>query len=149
VAARSLVAADIELLDGNPEEAVTILRWGHDALEEMGATSVLATVGAFLADAELAAGAASAAVRHARQSAERAAEEDIATQVMWRVARGQAEDDQALLREAVLLAEQTDHPDLQARALAALGELDAAARIYEGKGNVTAARRLAAAAGSS
>ena len=53
VVARTLVAADIELLDGNPEEAASILRWGYDALEEMGATSLLATVGAFLADAEL------------------------------------------------------------------------------------------------
>jgi hypothetical protein len=68
---------------------------------------------------------------------------------MWRVAQGQAESDQALLREAVLLAEQTDYPDLQARALAAVGELDAAARVYEAKGNLTAARHLAAAAGSS
>jgi class 3 adenylate cyclase/tetratricopeptide (TPR) repeat protein len=149
VVGRSLVAADIELLDGNPSEAARILRWGYDALQEMGATSVLATVGAFLADAELAAGATSEAVRHARLSAERAADEDVATQVMWRVAQGQAEDDETLLREAVLLAEQTDHPDLQARALAALGELDVAAGIYEAKGNVTAARRLAAAAGSS
>jgi class 3 adenylate cyclase/tetratricopeptide (TPR) repeat protein len=149
VVTRSLVAADIELLDGNPGEAATILRWGYRQLDEMGATSVLATVGAFLADAELAAGAASEAVRHARLSAERAADEDIATQVMWRVARGQAENDLALLREAVLLVEQTDYPDLQARALAALGEVDAAARIYEAKGNLTAARHLAAAAGSS
>jgi class 3 adenylate cyclase len=149
VVARSLVAADIELLDGNPAEAANILRWGYDSLEEMGATSVLATVGAFLADAELTAGATAKAVTYARISAERAAEEDVATQVMWRVARGQAEDDEALLREAVRLAEQTDHPDLQARSLAALGELEAAARVYEAKGNVTAARRLATAAGSS
>jgi hypothetical protein len=149
VAARTLVAADIELLDGNPEEAARILRWGYDALDEMGATSVLSTVGAFLADAELAAGSTAEAVRYARISADRAAEEDVVTQVMWRVARGQAEDDEALLREAVRLAEQTDHPDLQARSLAALGELEQAARIYEAKGNRTAARRLAAAAGSS
>jgi class 3 adenylate cyclase/tetratricopeptide (TPR) repeat protein len=149
VAGRSLVAAEIELLDGNPEEAATILRWAYDQLEEMGATSVMSTVAAFLADAHCAAGDTAQAIRFAGISAGLGAEEDVVTQVMWRVARGKAEDDDELLRDAVRLAGPTDYPDLQARALAALGETAAASRIYEAKRNVTAVRRLAAATGPS
>jgi class 3 adenylate cyclase/tetratricopeptide (TPR) repeat protein len=149
IAARSLVAAEIELLDGNADEAVKILAWAYDALREMGATSVMSTMAAFLADASYASGDTPAAVRHAEISAEHAADEDVVTQVMWRIARGTAEEDEELLREAVRLAEATDYPDLQARALAALGEIDAACRIYESKGNLAAARTLAAATGSS
>ncbi len=86
-------------------------------------------------------------------SRDHVAEEDVATQVMWRLARAKAAHEPDLARQAVQLAEQTDSPDLKARALLGLwqvtGDSEARARAvaeYERKGNVAAVARLAARA---
>jgi class 3 adenylate cyclase/tetratricopeptide (TPR) repeat protein len=143
-AGRSLDAAEIELLAGNPDEAVAILRWACGKLEELGIQSVRATVSAFLADALCEVGDFAEAKRFADVAAESGAHDDVVTQVMWRIARSKADGDPQLAREAHTLAQTTDYPDLKARAFIALGELAQARRLYEAKGNVAAAERLLA-----
>jgi tetratricopeptide (TPR) repeat protein len=143
VAARSLVAAEIETLAGRIDEAAAILRWGFDEVKKMGITSVMSTIAAYLGDALAGLGSDDEALRYSMLSEQHAAKGDVATQVMWRVARAKVKRDDSLGREAVRLAEATDHPDLKARAHAGSGEIDAARRIYEVKGNVAAAARLA------
>jgi class 3 adenylate cyclase/tetratricopeptide (TPR) repeat protein len=143
IAARSLVAAEIETLAGRPDAAANLLRWGFGEVQEMGITSVMSTIAAYLADALAAQGSDDEALHYSMLSEQHAAHVDVATQVMWRVVRAKVERDDGLGREAVRLAETTDHPDLKARALAGGGEIDAARKIYEAKGNVAAAARLA------
>jgi class 3 adenylate cyclase/tetratricopeptide (TPR) repeat protein len=144
IATRSLIAAEIEALAGRPREATTILRWAFGELREMGASSAMSTVAAFLADALVAEGSIDEAIRYSDFSERHAAGLDIATQVMWRVARANATHDPALAREAVELAEPTDYTDIRVRALLAVGDTDGAAREYERKGNVAGIRRIAA-----
>ena len=145
IATRSLIAADIESLAGRPHEATAILRWAFEELEEMGASSAMSTVAAFLADTLAAEGSIEDAVRFSEVSERHAADLDVATHVMWRVARANATADLALAREAVALAGPTDYTDIRARALLAVGDSDRAAREYERKGNVAGVRRIAAA----
>ncbi|HEU6445831.1 MAG TPA: adenylate/guanylate cyclase domain-containing protein [Gaiellaceae bacterium] len=148
-AARSLIPAEIELLAGNPGEAVSMLRWAHDTLDEMGVVSLRATIAAFLADALYEAGDVREARRFVDTAEELGAADDLVTQVMWRIARSKIESDSKLAEEALRLAETTDYPDLKARALVAVGELDAARIVYEAKGNVAAASQLLARHGAS
>jgi ATP/maltotriose-dependent transcriptional regulator MalT len=149
IGVRSLIAAEIELLAGQPDEAVTILRWGMESLREMGVTSATSTVAAFLSDALVTAGSADEAVRCAELTAETSDETDVVNQVLWRVAKARATGDATLAREAVQRAESTDYPDLRARAWLAAGEFEKARLIYEAKGNVAAADRLSAQARTS
>jgi class 3 adenylate cyclase/tetratricopeptide (TPR) repeat protein len=161
---RSLIAAEIESLDDNVDAAVVGLLAAHATANEMNARSVSATIAAFLADALCDKQNYAEAARFSELTEREAASDDLVAQVLWRSSRarvlaergssGQAE---ALAREAVRLAEPTDFPDLQARALlahaavlAAVGQrTDAtelrhrATRLYEGKGNVVAARKTA------
>jgi hypothetical protein len=102
-------------------------------------------VAAFLADALAGEGSIDDAIRSSQLSERHAADLDIATQVMWRVARANATGDVALAQRAVELAEPTDFTDIRARALLAVGDRVGAAREYECKGNVAAVARIAAA----
>jgi class 3 adenylate cyclase/tetratricopeptide (TPR) repeat protein len=140
----SLVAAEIEFLKGNPGEAVSILRWGCETLNELGMLSLRSTIASFLADALCTIGEPAEARHFAEEAARDGAAEDIVTQVMWRVARSKADGREQLAEEANRLAQATDYPDLKARALLALGEDAEARRIYEAKGNVAAASQLLA-----
>ena len=143
IAARSLIAAEIEALAGSPSEATAILRWAFGELREMGITSTTSTVAAFLADALAAEGSMDEAIHYSKVSEQHAADFDVATQVMWRVARANATRNLALAREAVELAEPTDYSDIRARALLAVGDADGAVREYERKGNLAGIRRIA------
>jgi class 3 adenylate cyclase len=145
----ALIAAEIESLAGRPSEAARILRWAFDEVSAMGFTSVLSTIAGFLADALAAEGSYDEATHYSKISESNAADADVASQVMWRVARAKASGSPDLAREAVELAEPTDYPDLKAHALIAAGEIGEARRIYEAKGNVTAVERLSSYAGSS
>jgi predicted ATPase/class 3 adenylate cyclase len=149
IAARSLIAAEIEALAGRSGEATSILRSAFGELWEMGATSVMSTVAAFLADALAVEGSIDDAIRYSQLSERHVAGLDVATQVMWRVARANATGDLALARQAVELAEPTDYTDIRARALLAVGDSDGAAREYERKGNMAAVARITAASARS
>ena len=108
----------------------------------MWASSVMSTVAAFLADALATEGAVADAIRFSEISEQHAAGLDVATQVMWRVARANATGEIALAREAVDLAAPTDYVDIRARALLAVGNTEGAAREYERKGNTAGMRRV-------
>ena len=144
IAMRSLMAADIELLAGRPAEATRVLRWAHGELTAMGAQSVIPPISAFLADALCEEQLFDEAEQLAKQAQAGATPVDVVAQVMWRVALARATTDIDLAREAVVLAEGTDSPDLKARAYAAAGEFEQARKAYEAKRNVAAARRMLA-----
>jgi class 3 adenylate cyclase/tetratricopeptide (TPR) repeat protein len=164
-ALRSLIPAAIEMLAGDPETAVGMLRWGYDALEKMGAKGARSTLAAYLADALCAQGQYDEAERFTKISEEIAAGEDVVTQIVWRSSRarvlahrGEAESAESLGNTAVELAMGTDFLDLQASTLVALAEVLArvdgsgedaslllarAREIYRRKGNVVAAQKVA------
>src|SRR5439155_14921351 len=78
-----------------------------------------------------------------------AAEDDVQAQVTWRAVRagllrrsGSAAEADALAAEAVSLARATDDTNLTALALAAAGDVDGAAALYEAKGNSAALAAL-------
>ena len=163
-AVRTLVPAAIDLLAGDPDEAVRELRWGYEALEQMGEKGARSTLAAYLADALCAQGQYDEAKRFSEISEEIAASEDLVTQIVWRGARakvlarrGEADRAESLAREAVGLVEQTDFLDLQASALLALADVLAASGrsgeapalielargIYERKGNLVGAQNAA------
>jgi tetratricopeptide (TPR) repeat protein len=100
----------------------------------MGETSNSADLAAMLANALQAQGQSDEALRYSEISRGIAAEDDLSPQVQWRVARarafaasGRTEEAEALARQAVTLAAQSDFLVLRADALLVLGEVLAAA----------------------
>jgi predicted ATPase/class 3 adenylate cyclase len=164
----------IESIAGAPQAAGTGLRSSYSTLEQMGERGFLSTIAGFLAHAVYAEGDLAEAERFSRASEAAAAPDDVVSQVLWRSAlakvrarRGNAEEAEALARQAVELVESTDllntHGDALsdlAEVLALLGRraeaaavLEQAADHYERKGNqpslertLQAARELAAPA---
>ncbi len=161
---RSIDAATIELLAGDPDAAVRELQLGDRMLEEAGDRYVRPTVAAFLAAALAEAGRDEQAELLARFAEQEGWDDDVVTQVMWRLARaevrsraGEPAEAERLAREAVERARPTDFLDLQAAALLVLAQVlrdagspDAtrvaaeARAVYERKGNRAGARRAAA-----
>jgi ATP/maltotriose-dependent transcriptional regulator MalT len=152
----SILAAEIEQRAGRPDEAVSIIREAFGTLQEMGATSPMATMAAFLADALCLDGRLQEAADIASISEEHAPANDVATQIYWRTAKARAlaatdpAAAEALARGALATARQTDHPDLKGRALRSLADVlgsseeaaslrTEARRVYEQKGDVAAA----------
>ena len=162
-AATSHNEAVIELLAEDPAAAERSLRTGYDALQQMGEHSFLSTTAAFLARAVLAQGRDEEAEELVQQSSELAAPDDVLTQMLWRGVRARilarhhrTSEAEALAREAVSLAEETDFLvhrgdaliDL-ARILYDSGRTDEAAEVaaiglqlHEQKGNLVAAGQI-------
>jgi class 3 adenylate cyclase len=158
-ALRSIDASTIELLAGDAEAAECELRAGYRMYEEIGDVHLRPTVAAYLAATLAQEGRSTEAEEFAEFAQSHAWEDDIVTQVMWRVARaqlqaaaGEAAEAERLAREAVELAAPTDFLDLQATSLLALArvlresESPEAARVaaeaqavYERKGNIVGA----------
>ena len=156
-------ASAIELLAGDAEAAERELRTGYDMLVEIGDVDVRQTLAAYLAAVLVEEGSLGDAEELASYAESHSWEDDIVTQVMWRVARaqiqahtGEVAKAEQLAREAVDLAAPTDFLDLQATALLALarvlreaGSPEAASvagqakAVYERKGNIVGARRAA------
>jgi tetratricopeptide (TPR) repeat protein len=152
-ALRTIDGSAIELLAGDAEAAERELRTGYRMFEEIGDVHLRPTIAAYLAAALAQGGRFAEAAEFARFAESHAWEDDIVTQVMWRVASAQIRASEQRAREAVELAAPTDFLDLQATALLALarvlgraGSPDAghvAARaqaVYVLKGNVVGAR---------
>jgi class 3 adenylate cyclase/tetratricopeptide (TPR) repeat protein len=158
-AIRAIDASSIELLAGDAKAAEHELRTGYDLLVEIGDVHLRPTLAAYLAAAlveERNLGDAEALASYAESHSW---EDDIVTQVMWRVARariqahmGEAAEGERLAREAVDLAAPTDFLDLQATALLALARVlreagspetatvaAQAQAVYERKGNIVGA----------
>jgi predicted ATPase/class 3 adenylate cyclase len=153
----------VESLAGTPEAAIEILRESFTTLNQAGERAYLSTIAGFLAHALIAAGDVAEAERFSRESEAAAAPDDVLSQVLWRTARakirarqGALDAAEELMREAVRLSEPTDLLGTRAVVLAdladvlelagrrgeALRALQEAARLYQGKGNVTALARV-------
>jgi predicted ATPase/class 3 adenylate cyclase len=152
----SLFAGMVEHLAGDPAAAERELRLAYDTLKAMGEKGVLSTVTAELAEVALLQGRAAEAQRLTEESELLAVENDVESQVRWRMtrakldaARGDLESGETLARDAVERASAAEFPNLQAAASMALAEVllvsdrrdeaaDAAMsalRLYEEKGN--------------
>jgi class 3 adenylate cyclase/tetratricopeptide (TPR) repeat protein len=158
-AIRAIEASTIELLAGDVGASERELRTGYRMLEEIGEVHVRPTIAAYLAAVLAQEGRSGESEEFAQFAQSHAWEDDIVTQVMWRVALaqvrargGDAALAQRLGREAVELAAPTDFLDLQATALLALARVlreaaipeaaDVAAQaraVYELKGNIVGA----------
>jgi class 3 adenylate cyclase/tetratricopeptide (TPR) repeat protein len=159
--------AYIEMLAGDYDAAEREYRSGYDAIVEMGEQGFLSTISAELAHALVAQGKLDEAEVLTQLAEDVGAEDDLATQVLWRSARARvlasrgAAQAVSLAYEAVTLADETDDLNMRADTLLDLGEVlradgrdgdaaDAFAQaleLYEVKGNVVSAqdarRRLA------
>jgi tetratricopeptide (TPR) repeat protein len=150
----------VEMLAGDPAAAERELGWGYNVLEEIGETQNFPDLAAKLADALYVQGGDERALELSKVSEEATPPDDLSPGVQWRAVRakllarqGESERAEALAREAVALAAETDFLVLRADALMDLAEvLLAAARetdsvqfveqaleLYEQKGNVVAA----------
>jgi tetratricopeptide (TPR) repeat protein len=158
-ALRTIDGSAIELLAGDVEAAEHELRTGYRMFEELGDIHLRPTVAAYLAAALAQGNRLDDAEAFAEFAQSHSSEDDIVTQVMWRVALaqvrargGDAAPARRLAREAVELAAPTDFLDLQATALLALARVlreagapeatDVAAQaqaVYERKGNIVGA----------
>jgi ATP/maltotriose-dependent transcriptional regulator MalT len=168
-AATSHNEALIEMLAGNPAAAETSLRAGYEALTQMGEQAFLSTTAAFLARAVFMQERADEAEQLAQLSARLTAEGDLLTQVLWRgvqarvlATRGQLDAAEALAREAVALAEQTDFVVYRGDALVDLAHIlqdagrsaeaaesaSAGLQLHERKGNLVTAARIRSELGS-
>jgi tetratricopeptide (TPR) repeat protein len=155
----------VEMLAGDPEAAERELSWGYDVLEEIGETQNFPDLAAKLADALYAQGRDERALELSEVSEGATAPDDLSAGVQWRAVRakllakqGDAERAEALGREAVALAAETDFLVLRGDAFMDLAEvlrlagrdadavppLEQALELYEQKGNVVAAERARA-----
>jgi class 3 adenylate cyclase/tetratricopeptide (TPR) repeat protein len=162
-AIRAIDASAIELLAGDADAAERELRTGYDLLVEIGDVHNRPTLAAYLAAVLVEKSSLGDADALASYAKSHSWEDDIVTEVMWRVAHAQIEvhkgkeaEAERLARRAVDLAEPTDFLDLQATALLALArvlrkggspEAVAIARraqaVYDRKGNIVGAGRAA------
>jgi class 3 adenylate cyclase/tetratricopeptide (TPR) repeat protein len=159
----SQTSGTIEMRAGDPAAAEREFRAGIDAASSLGERGAQATLAAMLAHALLAQGRIEDAEGAAADCAATAAEDDLASQVIWRgatarvlAARGDIDGARALAGRAVSMAETTDDINMQADALVDRGEVaalagrhadafrdfDTALRRYAEKGNVAAAERV-------
>jgi class 3 adenylate cyclase/tetratricopeptide (TPR) repeat protein len=158
-ALRAIDGAAIELLGGDVEAAERELRTGYRMYEEIGDMHLRPTIAAYLAVALAQGNRFADAEKIAQFARSHVWEDDIVTQVMWRVAlaqvkgsAGETAEAERLARDAVALAAPTDFLDLHATALLALARVLREARsseaagvaaraqaVYERKGNVVGA----------
>ncbi|HET6641768.1 MAG TPA: BTAD domain-containing putative transcriptional regulator, partial [Gaiellaceae bacterium] len=150
----------VEMLAGDPAAAERELSWGYGVLEEIGEMQNFPDLAAKLADALYAQGRDDRALELSEVSERVTAPNDLSAGVQWRSVRakllarqGDSERAEALAREAVALASETDFLVLHADALMDLAEVlrtnerEAgsvvleALQLYEQKGNVVAAER--------
>ncbi len=156
-------AGMIELLADDVEAAERELRAGYETLRERGDSWFLCGVAAELADVRWLQGHDDEALELSQLSEQMAGKDGLVAQMMWRGARakvlarlGQAEEAEALAREAVSIIEGTDYVLYLADALVDLAEVlrlenrsaeaatvaEKAQLLYEQKGNVIAARKV-------
>jgi class 3 adenylate cyclase/tetratricopeptide (TPR) repeat protein len=152
----------IELLAGDPVKAEAELRRDFHTLESMGESAFLSTNSGLLAEALYRQGRHKEAEEMTRVGQEKAAADDILSQVLWRSVRakllaiqGRGEEAEKLAREAVDLLQPTEDVYSQGNALMNLAEvllltgqeddatvvLTDAIRVFEGKGNLVAAEQ--------
>jgi class 3 adenylate cyclase/tetratricopeptide (TPR) repeat protein len=162
----ALQAGYVELLAGDAAAAERELRPACEALERMGSWPHLATVAPMLANALFVQRRDEESLQLTVVAERVAPSEDADPQIGWRrvrakvlARRGDVEAAERLAREATARAARTDYLDLRAQAIADLAEVlrlagraeesaaavQEAIRLYEQKGNIAAAARLAGA----
>jgi DNA-binding SARP family transcriptional activator len=150
-------------LEGKLDEATAEYRRGIESFREMGDRRASATLAAGLAQVLHAQGWIDEAATTAEEARDNAPPDDLHTQIQWRgpyakslAAQGKVEAAQRIAQEGVVLARTTDFTNVQAAALADLGETlrlagDAdraeqvtrrALALYEKKGNTAGAAAL-------
>jgi class 3 adenylate cyclase/tetratricopeptide (TPR) repeat protein len=155
----SEAAAFIEMLAGDHAAAERVLRVGYEETSELD-LGYQSTAAALVAHPICAQGRLDEAEEFCRIAKEIGAEDDLATQVLWRsakakvlAARGELGSAAGLAREAVAIAERTDDINMHADALMDLGTVLSAAgapdkhdeavrrahELYVRKGNVVSA----------
>jgi predicted ATPase/class 3 adenylate cyclase len=155
----------VEMLAGDAAAAERELRRGYETLEEKGGEMNVSPLAALLAHALSAQGRPEEALAFTEASERAALPDDRFAHVEWRAARakalvalGRTEEAEAVAREAVALAEQTDFLVVHADALTVLGEIlrvtgrteeartvfEQALELYERKGNAVSAERARA-----
>jgi len=153
----------IGLLSNDLSSAEQALQRGFDVLGTMGGVGPRANVAAWLARVLLRQGRLDEAERMTRQCEECAATKQADAQAKWRsirsvvlARRGQREEAETLIKEALDLADATDQPDTRAevhidhaevlrlsgRKPEAIRELKRAEDLYEQKGNLAAIKRV-------
>ena len=156
----SIVAGPIEMLAGDLAAAEAELRRDYDALDRMGERNFISTIAGYLAEVLYRQERYEESGTFAAFSAEVAAADDLATQVLWRgvsakllARQGKLGEAERVARAAVHMMRSADDPIDQANALMDLGEVlriagrhDAAARagaeglaLYEKKGDLVSA----------
>ena len=158
----AISSGPVELIAGDAVAAEAELRRDYDALAAMGERNFISTTAAFLGEALYRQGRDAEALAMTEQSEQVAADDDVATQYLWRsvraklLARGGAFGEaEALANDAIRIISSTQDPDSQgyayidlAEVLRMAGRLDeallaaneAAAR-FDLKGNTESAAR--------
>jgi tetratricopeptide (TPR) repeat protein len=126
----SLFAGMVERLAGRQADAERELRFAYDTLHAMGERGVLSTVAAELAEVVLHGGRPHEAQRLTEESELLAVDDDVESQVRWRLtraklcaARGELESGEVLALEAVRRASAAEFPNLEGTASLALAEV--------------------------
>jgi predicted ATPase len=157
VARVGLEAWRTELFAGNFEAAERELRRSYETLDARGERYLLSTVTARLAQTILEGnGALDEAEAMGNRSRELATDSDIETQALWRSVRGRIlsrrgehDEAEAMIREALAVLEPTDFTMLQLDVQFDLGDvLVAAGRIAEARAAYDRARELATTKGA-
>ena len=164
-ASTSLESGRVEMLADDPVAAELELRPDYVTLHQLGEKYLLSLVAALLAQALYVQERYEEAEDFSRLSESLTAVDDIESQVAWRrvrarvlARRGEQEEAERLVLEAVELINRTDSPLLQANALMDLAEvmgrgsrrpeeagaLREARRLYEEKGDLVSAERAGA-----
>jgi tetratricopeptide (TPR) repeat protein len=157
--------ADVELLAGDLAAAEQALREGYDALGTLGELGHRATVAALLARTLRASGRGAEAEEFVRLAELTASEDDIWSQVLWRITRaglladaGRIADAEQVARDALAIVAATDlidfHGEVLLEVAALLGRdsreperrecVEEALELFERKGNLVAADRARA-----
>lgn len=157
-----LIACQIEVLAGDPAAAELALRASYTELERVGDRAYLATVAAELADVLCDQQRDEEAEHWCLLASQLGASDDAFTQILWRATRaklvarqGAPGEGEALARESLRLAEETDELNHKAKVLLDLAEVlrsadrageaseavEAAIELFNRKGNIAAARQ--------
>lgn len=134
VGVQALHAGSLEGIAGNFEAAASALEEGITILQSMGETGVLSTLAAMRATFLYRLGRGVETEASIRLAQETGAQNDIATQVEWRVAAAQLAADEArvddaeqIIGDALELVEPTDFLELRGGAFEALAHVEARA----------------------
>jgi class 3 adenylate cyclase/tetratricopeptide (TPR) repeat protein len=153
------------LLADDPAAAERELRWGYEVQKRIGGTEYFSTIAALLARAVYAQGRDEEAEQLTRECEQAARPNDVFSNILWRATRAQVlarrrdlGAAEALAREAVVFAADSDFLDAHGDALRDLAEvhrlagrandaraaLEQALHFYEQKGNVVSAGKARA-----